>query len=263
MQPQIQSDVIYGHKHGLAQVLDVYQPEQPKGAGVIFIQSGAWYSVWREAKESLPRFQPLLDAGFTVFSVWHGSSPKYAVPEAYEDVRRAVRFIKLNCSKFGVDSHRLGLHGTSAGGHLSLLLASRSDGGDPESEDLVLRGDNHVAAVVAYYAPVDLRGWTTAPSEIIDQLEGLKPSINFETILEEACSPILYVTSSMPPTLLIHGDKDELVDVRNSTQMFGELQRNGIESELIIIPGAGHSFTLEELTSAVPATVEWFKRWLT
>lgn len=262
MQPRIQTDLVYGHKHGMAQVLDVYQPAQPNGAGVIFIQSGAWYSVWREAHESLPRFTPLLDAGFTVFSVWHGSSPKYAIPEAYEDVRRAVRYVKLNCSQFGVEPKRLGIHGTSAGGHLSLLLATRSDDGDPESDDAILRGDNHVAAVVAFYPPVDVRGWTTMPAHILERHEGLQPSITFPAELEAACSPILHVTSAMPPTILIHGDSDDVVDVQNSTKMFARLQQAGIESELIILPGAGHSFTPEELTTAVPATVDWFKRWL-
>ncbi|RYG72003.1 alpha/beta hydrolase [bacterium] len=262
MQPTIQSDIIYGHKHGMAQVLDVYQPQQPNGAGIIFIQSGGWYSVWREAAESLPRFTPLLEAGFTVFSVWHGSSPKYAVPEAYDDLRRAVRFVKLNCANYGISPSRLGIHGTSAGGHLSLLLASRSDDGDSASEDAVLRGDNHVAAVVAYYPPVDLRGWTTAPPEVIDQHEGLRPSITFETNLEIECSPLLHVTPAMPPTLLIHGDQDSLVDADHSHRMFAALQEQGIESELLVIPGAEHSFTPEALTIAVPAMVKWFTRWL-
>src|SRR3954470_1150487 len=121
---QIQADVVYGHKDGLAMTFDVLKPPTPNGAGVIFVQSGGWYSVWQEPKNLIGPSQPLLAKGITVFIVRHGSSPKYAVPDAIADMRRSVRFIRLHAKDYGVDADRLGAFGGSAGGHLTLMLAA-------------------------------------------------------------------------------------------------------------------------------------------
>jgi len=155
---KIQADVVYGHKFGLALTLDVFQPQtNANGAGVLFMVSGGWYSNWQPPEKMQGMFKPLTDKGFTVFAVRHGSSPKFGIPEAVEDVRRAVRYIRVNAERFGVDPQRLGVYGYSAGGHLSLMLGTASDEGNPRADDLVLQAGNRVQAVVAVVAPTDLR----------------------------------------------------------------------------------------------------------
>ena len=85
-------DVVYGHKDGLAMTFDVFTPVQnAKGVGVLFMVSGGWYSYWAPPEKYQPFYKALTDAGFTVFTVRHGSSPKYGIPDAVSDVRRAVR----------------------------------------------------------------------------------------------------------------------------------------------------------------------------
>ena len=110
----ITSDVIYGHKDGMALTYDVFRPVEPNGAGVIFMVSGGWFSIWVPPETAKPRFQPLLDEGFTVISVRHGSAPRYKVPDAVSDVRAAVRHVKANADAYGVDPGRLGVWGGSA-----------------------------------------------------------------------------------------------------------------------------------------------------
>ena len=89
---QITSDVVYGHKSGLALTFDVYTPtENANGAGVLFMVSGGWFSFWTPPEKALDRFKPLTDKGFTVFAVRHGSSPKFSIPEAVADVLRGGR----------------------------------------------------------------------------------------------------------------------------------------------------------------------------
>ena len=137
---KITPDVVYGHKLGMALTFDVYTPPgTANGAGVLFMVSGGWYSEWSPPDKAAPLFKPMLDAGFTVFAVRHGSSPKFGIPEAVEDVRRSVRFIRASAERFGVDPNRLGVCGMSAGGHLSLMLGTASDPGDAKSPDPVLR----------------------------------------------------------------------------------------------------------------------------
>ena len=108
----ITQDVVYGHKHGLAMTMDVFTPrENGNGVGVMFMVSGGWFSRWTPPERAQGRFAPLLDRGYTVFAVRHGSSPKYNVPEIIPDVRRATRFVRLNAAHFGVDPKRLGVSG--------------------------------------------------------------------------------------------------------------------------------------------------------
>ncbi|MCH2462247.1 MAG: alpha/beta hydrolase, partial [Gemmatimonadetes bacterium] len=116
----IMPDLVYGHKAGMALTLDVFRPASPNGASVLNMVSGGWVSRWRDPEQAQAGYQALLDQGFTVFAIRHGSSPRFNVPEAYADVTRAVRFVRLHASTYGIDPDRLGVYGGSAGGHLSL-----------------------------------------------------------------------------------------------------------------------------------------------
>src|SRR5262245_26379659 len=118
----ITPDVVYGHKAGMAMTFDVIRPAKQNGPAVLFMVSGGWYSFWVPA-ESLMRPEPplgltyireLVDKGYTLFIVRHGSAPQFKVPEAVADVRRAVRYIRANAEKFGIDPKRIGVCGGSA-----------------------------------------------------------------------------------------------------------------------------------------------------
>ena len=123
------NDMVYGHKDGMALVYDVIQPEKTNGAAVAYMISGGWYSIWREPRTRLGMTEDLLDAGFTIVLVYHGSSPRYHVPDAYADVSRAIRHIRLHANSYGIDPDRLGVTGGSAGGHLSLMVGFTADDG--------------------------------------------------------------------------------------------------------------------------------------
>ena len=275
------ADVVYGHKDGMALTFDVFMPPgEPNGAGILNMVSGGWVSRWRAPEEARQGYEALLDKGFTVFSIRHGSSPRFNVPEAYADVNRAVRFVRLNASTYGVDPERLGVYGGSAGGHLSLMLGLASDEGDPEATDEVLRMSSRVAAVVAYYPPVDLRKRpspsedfpATLPESGLFFARGLVApaaadrfvALEFEDELGASVSPILHVSSDDPPTLLVHGDADALVDLNNSELIHAAFQSKGVETDLVVIEGAGHGFRTEEhRTLASDALVAWLEEHLT
>ena len=253
--PKITPDVVYGHKDGLAMTFDVFTPAKPNGAGVLFMVSGGWVSTWVPPETFVRRAQLLLDKGFTVFAVRHGSSPRYKVPEAASDVERAVRYIKANASTLGVDPARLGAYGGSAGGHLSLLLGLDPDAGNAEARDAVLRGPSGVAAVVAFFPPVDLRGWT-GPSKQF-------PALEFASELAPSVSPIDFVSKDDPPVLLIHGDADKLVPIAHSQRMRDALTAAGVTVDFVTIPGGDHGFTNPAHSQrAMELTVSWFERHL-
>jgi acetyl esterase/lipase len=246
----ITPDVVYGHKDGMALTYDVFTPENANGAGVLYMVSGGWFSFWRDPETRVAGFGPLLDEGFTVFAVHHGSAPRFKVPEAVADVRRATRHIHMNADEYGVDADRLGVYGMSAGGHLSLVLGLAGDDGDPEAEDEVERHSSRIAAVVSYFPPSDIRP-LTGPNERF-------PALDFDEALAADISPILFADELDPPTLIQHGDADELVPVQSGISMHEALDAAGAETNLIIYEGAEHGFQGEDATNAMNATVAWF-----
>jgi len=260
---EVVPDVIYGRKDGMVLTMDVIKPAKPSGAAILFLQSGGWYSRWSDPQGWLRAGKPFLDRGTTLFIVRHGSAPKYTVPEAIEDVRRAVRFIRLKAKDYGVDPERLGVTGASAGGHLSLMLGTTGDDGDPKARDPVLRQPSRVAAVVAVCPPTDLRGWVKNPPAAIKAIAGLKPPLTFDPKKEPDCSPLLKATKKAAPTLLIHGDKDRLVPIEHSKNMLAALEKVKVPCKLVTIEGAGHSFTPEQNEKfARPALLAWFEKHL-
>jgi len=257
-------DIVYGHKDGMALTFDIFKPKtRTNGAAIIFMVSGGWISNYVPPDLALPRYRELLDAGFTVITLRHGGSPKYLIPEIVADVRRAVRFIRYNARRWDIDPNRLGVYGGSAGGHLSLMIGLASDNGDPAAKEDFMKESDRVAAVVAYFPPVDLRplarGLNPPPSgTVLDRF----PALNFEKEKAADFSPIVFVTSDDPPTLLIHGDKDQLVNISNSQIMFDALKKNNVKTDFITIPGAGHGFRDEDAKRAMAATVNWFEQTL-
>jgi acetyl esterase/lipase len=258
--PEVVPDVVYGHKDGMALTLDVIRPATPKGGALLWLQSGGWYSAWVDPAGWVGVCRPFLDEGLTVFIVRHGSAPRYAVPDAVEDVRRAVRFVRLRAKSYQVDPERLAVMGASAGGHLALMLGTTADEGDPKTADEVLRQSSRVATVVALYPPTDLRGWTTDPPEAIKRIPALKPPLAFDAKLEPELSPLLKVSAKSAPTLLIHGDKDELVPLSHSKNMRKALEEKGVKTELVVVEGGGHGFAPKQNEEVVaPAIMRWLE----
>lgn len=257
----ITPDVVYGHKAGMALTYDVVRPAQQNGAGVLFMVSGGWVSKWappqalvRQDHPQPNQFESLVDKGYTLFIVRHGSSPQFKVPEAVGDVRRAVRFIRMHAQDYGIDPDRLGVFGGSAGGHLSLMLGTASDEGQTAAPDPVDRVSDRVAAVVAIYPPTK-----------IDEFFPLKdrfPALDFDPKLADSISPLLHVSADDPPTLLIHGNKDELVPISNSERIEAAFKQQNVPVELIVIDGAGHGFSAPDQARTWQAMLEWFDKYL-
>ncbi len=258
---EVHADVVYGHKMGMALTFDALVPADQNGAGVLFMVSGGWFSRWNDPHRIVSgdsrragAIGHLLDNGYAVFMVRHGSAPLFKVPEAVADVRRAVRYVRLNADDFGVDPDRLGVTGGSAGGHLSLMLGNASDEGNPDSDDEVEQTGNRVAAVVAYFPPVDLQG-LTGPNERF-------PALDFDAEKATAISPVLFVSEDDPPTLLVHGDADQLVPLANSERIKAAFDEASVTSKLVVIEGAAHGFRGEDSERAASALVAWFNEHL-
>ncbi len=247
----IHRDVIYGRHDGMATTYDVIKPANANGAAVLYMVSGGWVSRWSAPETRVQQFKPLLDKGITVIPVHHGSAPRFKVPEAHADVKRALRHVSLNSADYGIDAKRLGVFGGSAGGHLSLMLGLNGDDGDPAAEDPVLRGPARVKSVVAYYPPVDLRRMT-GPSDRF-------PALDFPNAQAAGISPILFVDGKDPATLIVHGDADDLVPLSSGQSIHDALKTANVKTSMVIIKGGDHGFSEPtHRAEAYAAMAKWF-----
>lgn len=253
--PRIHADVVYGHKMGMALTLDVIQPQEPNGAAVIFVVSGGWNSSWfpPETYRRVSLLSELVEKGYVVVMLRHGSAPLFKVPDAVEDVKQAVSFLHDRCDDFGFDRHRLGVCGMSAGGHLSLMLGTDTNQGEKDlakTDSRETPNTARVAAVVAYFPPTDLRPMV-GPSRDF-------PALDFDQEKGAEVSPLVHVTADDAPTMLIHGTRDRLVPLRHSQTIKEALDEKQVPCELVIIEGAGHGFRGDDAKLATQKSIEWF-----
>jgi acetyl esterase/lipase len=253
---EILPDVVYGHKDGMALTYDVCLPEssQRNGAGVLLIISGAWISRWVDPEIMLSPLNPLtapfrelIDRGYVIYFLRHGSAPRYKVPDAVADVKRAVAHIRKSAPDLGVDPDRLGVTGMSAGGHLSLVLGTMGQ----SREDGSTRRQPPVAAVVAWFPPTDLIPYMDGTSEF--------EAFDFEKSKARAISPRYHVDACDASVLLLHGDADRLVPLEHSEEMKKALEEKGVPVELVVFPGQKHGFTGGDGRRASQLMIDFFE----
>ncbi len=257
-QERVEENVVYGMYSGLALLMDVHHPAEPNGKGLIWISGSAWQSVTTYgARQLKQRVLPpiFLDVGYTVFVMNHRAAPRFRYPAWVEDVQRAVRFVRHNAERYGIDPDQLGGWGHSSGAHLISMLATMDEAGDPDDPDPVNRESAKLQAVVARAGVFDF-----AAAAAWFQLQGDSALTFLSALIDPAAyreaSPITYVTPDDPPLLLIHGDADATVPFQQSELMLAALEGQGVETRLIPIPGGGHG------ANDVPESVRWLNRHL-
>jgi acetyl esterase/lipase len=224
--------------------------------------------------------QRFVNRGYTIFLVFHGSSPKYTIPEIIEDMHRAVRFIRYRADDFKIGSEKIGIMGFSSGGHLSLMQAMAGDAGNPDAKDPVDRCSSRVQAVCCGAPPTDflnygkpgeialgrgvLAGFRTAfDFHEFDKKENSQMRITDEQKLLEIgrrISPVYHVTADDPPTFIIHGDKDNAVPIQQAELIVDKLRGFSIPAEILVKKGEGHFW--KDSDKDWPLQADWFDKYL-
>ncbi len=239
-------DVVYGRKFGTALTLDVIEPAQKNGFAVLWMVSGSWVS--RHDGVAPASYQALLDRGYTVFAVVHGSQPRFTIPEITTDIHRAVRFVRHNAARWSIDPQKLGISGTSAGGHLSLTIATQGRPGQADALDPVDRESSVVQAVACFYPPSDFLNWTKPgeqrplPADVIAAFGPRWAANDERAAYGKEISPAYFVSATTPPTLVIHGDADARVPLYQSQALERRYREAGVPFKLIVKTGAGHGY---------------------
>ncbi len=243
MQPArvtVRPDVVFATGGGRELRCDIFEPpaEVRNGIGVLLVHGGGWSGGDRS---QLKGYGVLLGRkGYTCVASEYRLTGEALWPAQIEDVKAAVRYMRANAVELGIDPDRIVVSGNSAGGHLSLMAGGT--GSVPEFEgsggnDGVASG---VAAVISFYPPTGLaaRSWGGLPS-----LFGKGAS---EETLKGA-SPLTYAAASFPPTLLIQGNRDEVVPASEATAMYEALDALGVPVELHMYANQPHGFDADPL----------------
>lgn len=256
-------DVIYGRKFGVSLTFDVFTPKEQNRAAVLFMVSGGFFS----SKEAINAgmCKPFLDRGYTVFAIVHGSQPKFTIPEITQDIHRAVRYIRHNAAKYGVDPEKFGISGGSAGGHLSITMGTQGGPGKPDAKDPIDRASSAVQAVACFFPPTDFLNYGNPGVDAVGVgiLQGFKPAFGPRSdtpegrqVLGREISPINYITAKMPPTLLVHGDLDKLVPIQQSEIFVKKAKELGTTAKLLTKAGGDHGW--KDMEPEMKALADWF-----
>jgi acetyl esterase/lipase len=233
-------DVLFAAPDGHPLRLDIYQPKAPDGLcpALVVVHGGAWFQGDKSSYAFGLHDRWLAGQGYVVFDVQYRLSGRWPAPLA--DVKCAVRWVRANAARYHVDPERIALIGRSAGAHLALMAAyTANDPRFPPScfamgEDV----DESIQAVVASYPPTDLRLWPAEYGSPIERLLGGLPD-DIPDVYRDA-APITHVRPGLPPTLLIHGQRDRLVPPAQSELLVNHLRAAGVTSVLLRIPWGRH-----------------------
>lgn len=198
---------------------------------VVAIHGGSWRS--GDLAQLPQAYAYLARRGYAVAAIEYRLAPRDRFPAALEDVKAAIAWVKAQAGALGLDASRIALYGRSAGGHLALLAAYTA-------------ADPAVRGVVALYAPTDLLWSWHNPSDpkVLDTplvlttfLGGTPAEVPH---LYDAASPLRFVSRRSPPTLLVHGARDELVSLEQSRRLARRLAEEEVPHLLVELPWATH-----------------------
>lgn len=224
----------FAEPDGVPLTLNLYRPQQSGTyPGIVMIYGGSWQTGSPDANATFARY--MANQGYVVWAISYRHAPAYQFPSQLDDVRAALEFLKRHAEEYETDAERIALLGRSAGAHLAMLAAYQP-------------GPLAVRAVVDYYGPINLlRGYYDIPKPnpldvraVLETFLGGTP----EQIEEryKAASPSSYVASNLPPSLLIYGGKDHIVEAKFGQAMAEQLTKAGNPVGLINIPWADHAF---------------------
>jgi acetyl esterase/lipase len=215
----------------------------------------------REFSLYLPK---LTAAGYTCFVVTHRAAPRFHFPDAVDDAQRAVRYVRQNAARYGIDKDRIGAFGASSGGHLVSMLGTLDGKGDSENQDPVEQQSSKVQCVVALY-PVTDPAKVDTPSGLQAVTSFMGAPSRFDPKRFREAAPVNHVTADDPPFLLIHGDGDKTVPFNQSEMMEAALKKAGVGVKLVRVPGGDHGSDFPGNTQKMDwpgMTVEWFDQHL-
>ena len=236
--------------------LDLYLPEKaarPRPV-ILYVHGGGWQG---GDKSNGPAFR-FAAKGYAVASMNYRFSQHATFPAQIYDCKAAVRWLRANARKYGLDADHIGAWGGSAGGHLVALLGTTAGVKELEGPGGNEEQSSRVQAVVDWFGPTDFL--TVGAKETRTQLLGGDPQTNKEKALK--ASPMTYVSKDAAPFLIMHGDEDQTVPIAQSETFAAALKKAGADATFVVIKGGKHGGALFTNAESMKLIEDFFARHL-
>ncbi len=241
-------DIAYIENGHERQKLDLYLPklrgDKPLPI-VVWVHGGGWRQGNRFPCPALF----LTQHGYAVASIGYRLSDAAQFPAQIHDCKAAIRFLRSRHDVYHIDPQKIGVWGSSAGGHLVALLGT--SGNSPELEGTLgtVSEASTVNAVCDYFGPTDLLKMAAQSdtNSRIDHDDPRSPEslllggpVQQQREVARLANPLTFVDREDPPFLIVHGDRDPLVPTEQSRMLAAALKTQGVDHELMIVSGGGH-----------------------
>ncbi|MES2696505.1 MAG: alpha/beta hydrolase [Verrucomicrobiota bacterium] len=253
------SDVTY-LEPARAEKLDIYLPAPASAASaagqglpaVVYFHGGGWVRGDKAADRECNLGGNFAARGYVFVSVNYVLGPK-AWPANLLDCKNAIRFIRKNAARYGVDPERIAAMGASAGGHLALMAAYTPDVAEFEPKAPYAGVSNRVRVVIDFYGMTNLLTRRvvepdgTPTGGLMDshapEVLGVKRTEG--AAVWKLASPVTHVAAGSPPTLIVHGLADPTVDYIQAVELANTLRAKGVVHDMLLLEGVGHMFHLD------------------
>ncbi|MBI1278097.1 MAG: alpha/beta hydrolase fold domain-containing protein [Anaerolineaceae bacterium] len=225
-------DVVYATPKGVPLKLDIYEPmTKPVGGdmypAIIVIHGGGWQN-GDKGQYFEPSNRYLANLGFVVFDIQYRLSGKFKWPAQLEDAQTALQWVRDHASEYKVDPKQIALLGRSAGAHIALMTGLRTDATNP------------VQAIIAFYAPADLKFAGLTPASQIYNLIG--GSLEDLPEVYHDATPLDWVRDNLPPIFFVEGMQDTIVPAHHGDKLSKKLLMTNTPYVQIRLPWARHGF---------------------
>jgi len=265
---KVERDLVFASVGGKNLKLQLYRPDNNSTnvPVVVLIYGGAW--MMRTLPMETPKAVWLATHSYAAAVIDYRLSSDALFPAQIYDCKAAVRWLRANAAKYGLDAAHIGAWGESSGGHLASLLgvtdnvvALEGDGGNTNES-------SQVQAVVDFFGPTDfLRAqahslpgsWINHDSPTSPESRLIGGAIQKNPDKAEQANPIKYVTHDAPPFLIVHGEQDPLVPCNQSELLYAALKQARVNVTFYKIAGAGHggpAFDSDMMRAAVLAFLD-------
>jgi acetyl esterase/lipase len=242
-------DIPYGDAGNPRQRLDLYLPKNRKSGNlpvIVFLHGGGW--MFGNKSDGACSLMPFVRSGeYAGISSGYRLSGEAQWPAQIHDVKAAIRWVRANASKYGLDASHIGVWGRSSGAHLALMLGMSCDVPELEGNIGPYQGvSSKVTAVANIFGVSELLAIIGQPSDI-DRTKPDAPearliggALRENTEKAKSASPVTFISAEDPPVLTVHGTDDRTVPYDQAVRLDKALRNASVPSYFITVKGAGH-----------------------
>lgn len=255
-------EVQYKNTNGIPLTLDIFEAKKSlkKGSPVLlYVHGGSWVYGTKEIPDVI---SPLLDAfreeGFVIISTsYELMRGEENFNKQIADIKDTIRWIYKNKEEYNFNTDKIGVIGASSGAHLSLIAAYSSEEEFVDDDDLK-NYPSDIKFLIDFFGPTDLN--TLDMSNVTWDLQQVIDSLgnNKEEVFNKY-SPINYVDSNEPNTLIIHSKKDSLVPYNNAEVLYDKLIEKKNKVSIITLEGASHDFSEFDIDEIISVGTKMLK----